>query len=75
LEEEALDRTVWRMRFGRAYRAVIRQTMEWMDSLSVCVLQMWLYIVMTSWWIMLVCCASTIKVIVLYESCCGCTRF
>jgi len=26
LEEEALDRTVWRTRFGRAFGPVIRQT-------------------------------------------------
>jgi hypothetical protein len=28
LKEEALDRTVWRTRFGRAYGPVERQTME-----------------------------------------------
>ena len=26
LEEEALDRTVWRTRFGRGYGPVVRQT-------------------------------------------------
>jgi len=26
LEEEALDRTVWRARFGRGFGAVVRQT-------------------------------------------------
>jgi len=26
LEEEALDRTVWRIRFGRGYGSVLRQT-------------------------------------------------
>jgi hypothetical protein len=28
LKEEALDRTVWRTRFGRAYGPVVRQTTE-----------------------------------------------
>jgi hypothetical protein len=26
LKEEALDRTLWRIRFGRGYRSVARQT-------------------------------------------------
>jgi hypothetical protein len=29
LKEEALDRTLWRTRFGRGYGPVIRQTTEW----------------------------------------------
>jgi hypothetical protein len=29
LKEEALDRTVWRTRFGRGYGPVVRQTTEW----------------------------------------------
>jgi hypothetical protein len=28
LKEEALDRTVWRTRFGRGYGPVVRQTTE-----------------------------------------------
>jgi hypothetical protein len=28
LKEEALDRTVWRSRFGRGYGPVVRQTAE-----------------------------------------------
>jgi hypothetical protein len=28
LKEEALDRTLWRTRFGRAYGPVVRQTTE-----------------------------------------------
>jgi hypothetical protein len=28
LEEEALDRSLWRTRFGRGYRAVVRQSAE-----------------------------------------------
>jgi hypothetical protein len=30
LKEEALDRTLWRTRFGRGYGPVVRQTTEWM---------------------------------------------
>jgi hypothetical protein len=30
LKEGALDRTLWRTRFGRGYGPVIRQTAEWM---------------------------------------------
>ena len=30
LKEEALDRTMWRTRFGRGYGTVVRQTTEWM---------------------------------------------
>jgi hypothetical protein len=30
LKEEALDRTLWRTRFGRGYGPVVRQTAEWM---------------------------------------------
>jgi hypothetical protein len=29
LKEEALDRTLWRTRFGRGYGPVVRQTAEW----------------------------------------------
>jgi hypothetical protein len=28
LKEEARDSTLWRTHFGRAYRAIIRQTLE-----------------------------------------------
>jgi hypothetical protein len=31
LKEEALDRTLWRTRFGRGYGPVVRQTAEWMN--------------------------------------------
>jgi len=30
LKEEALDRTVWRARFGRGFGPVVRQTTKWM---------------------------------------------
>jgi hypothetical protein len=33
LKEEALDRTLWRTRFGRGYGLVVRQTAEWMNEL------------------------------------------
>jgi len=29
LKEEALDRTVWRVRFGRGFEPVVRQTTKW----------------------------------------------
>jgi hypothetical protein len=32
LKEEALDRTLWRTRFGRGYGPVLRQTTEWMNE-------------------------------------------
>jgi hypothetical protein len=32
LKEEALDRTLWRTRFGRGYGPVVRQTIEWMNE-------------------------------------------
>jgi hypothetical protein len=32
LKEEALDRTLWRTRFGRGYGPVVRQTTESMNS-------------------------------------------
>ena len=35
LKEEALDRTVWRARFGRGFGPVVRQTTKWMN-VSVC---------------------------------------
>jgi hypothetical protein len=31
LKEEALDRILWRTRFGRGYGPVVRQTAEWMN--------------------------------------------
>jgi hypothetical protein len=31
LKQEALDRTLWRTRFGRGYGPVVRQTTEWMQ--------------------------------------------
>jgi hypothetical protein len=32
LKEEALDRTMWRDRFGRGFVAVVRQTTKWMND-------------------------------------------
>jgi len=32
LKEEALDRTIWRARFGRGFGPVIRQTAKWMNE-------------------------------------------
>jgi hypothetical protein len=32
LKEEALDRSVWRTRFGRDCRPVVRQTTEWITK-------------------------------------------
>jgi hypothetical protein len=34
LKEEALDRTLWRTRFGRGYGPVVRRTTEWMDEMA-----------------------------------------
>jgi len=31
LKEEALDRTMWRARFGRSFGHVVRQTSNWND--------------------------------------------
>jgi len=32
LKEEALDRTMWRARFGRGFGPVVRQTTKWMNT-------------------------------------------
>jgi hypothetical protein len=32
LKEEALNRTMWRARFGRGFGPVVRQTAEWMNE-------------------------------------------
>jgi hypothetical protein len=32
LKEEALDRTMWRARFGRGFGPVVRQTVKWMNE-------------------------------------------
>jgi hypothetical protein len=32
MKEEALDRTVWRARFGRGFGPVVRQTAKWMKQ-------------------------------------------
>jgi hypothetical protein len=32
LKEEAVDRTMWRNRFGRGFGPVVRQNKEWMNS-------------------------------------------
>ena len=34
LKEEALDRTMWRARFGRGFGPVVRQTTEWMNDIK-----------------------------------------
>jgi hypothetical protein len=31
LKEEALERTVWRIRFESVYGSVVRQTTEWVN--------------------------------------------
>ena len=31
-KEETLDRTVWRIRFGRGYGPVVRQITEWLSK-------------------------------------------
>ena len=33
MEEEALDRTWWRTRFGNGYICVVRQSKEWMHEI------------------------------------------
>jgi hypothetical protein len=35
LKEEALDRTMWRARFGRGFGPVVRQTTKWMNEWTV----------------------------------------
>jgi hypothetical protein len=32
LKDEALDRTMWRARFGRGFGHVVRQTAEWLNE-------------------------------------------
>jgi hypothetical protein len=32
LKDEALDRTMWRARFGRGFGPVVRQTTKWMNE-------------------------------------------
>jgi len=34
LKEEALDRTMWRARFGRDFGPVVRQTAKWMNEVN-----------------------------------------
>jgi hypothetical protein len=36
LKEEALDRTLWRTRFGRGYGPIVRQTTEWKHTILKC---------------------------------------
>jgi hypothetical protein len=45
LKDEALDRTLWRTRFGKGYGPVVRQTKEWMNEslLNTLSVQMRLY--------------------------------
>jgi hypothetical protein len=40
LKEEALDRNLWRTRFGRGYGPVVRQTTEWMNEWFVTYIEM-----------------------------------
>jgi hypothetical protein len=35
LKEEALDRTMWRNRFGESFGPVVRQNTEWMNGITV----------------------------------------
>jgi hypothetical protein len=44
LKEEALDRTLWRTRFGRGYGPVVRQATEWMNMGNVCRQVTWYYV-------------------------------
>jgi len=37
LKEEALDRTMWRTRFGRGFGPVVRQTAKWMNVYTLCI--------------------------------------
>jgi len=34
LKEEALDRTMWRARFGKCFGPIVRQTAKWINDLS-----------------------------------------
>jgi len=36
LKEEALDRTMWKNRFGGGFEPVVRQNTEWMNEIQVC---------------------------------------
>jgi len=38
LKEEALDRTMWRARFGRGFGPVVRQTTKWMNVITLLVI-------------------------------------
>jgi hypothetical protein len=40
LKEEALDRTMWRDRFGRGFGPVVKQTTKWMNFISICCREM-----------------------------------
>ena len=40
LKEEALDRTMWRARFGRGFERVVRQTTKGMN-ISRCIFTLW----------------------------------
>jgi hypothetical protein len=39
LRENALNRTLWKTRFGRGYGPVARQTTEWMNERALLLLQ------------------------------------
>jgi hypothetical protein len=34
LKQEAVDRTMWRARFGRGFGPVVRQTAEWLNGIT-----------------------------------------
>jgi len=43
LKEEALDRTMWRARFGRGFGPVVRQTAKWMTVVCYHKCRNWVY--------------------------------
>jgi hypothetical protein len=62
LKEEALDRTMWRARFGRGFGPVVRQTAKWMNvyvhkTVVVC----FHYSVVVVWWVYISLCTAALK--------------
>jgi len=47
LKDEALDRTLWRSRFGRGCGPVVRQTAKWI--LQRCIGKQWSFVVRIIW--------------------------
>jgi hypothetical protein len=41
LKDEALDRTIWRARFGRGFGPVVRQTAKWMSAFFGCIIRIY----------------------------------